>query len=463
MKKNIPGITVFLALTLFSILAFARPVLAADVYYAARGTAVVDAEKDEEYENAMLLTFGKTGVASVKTWVLWDEKNLYVFAEVYDKTPVDTPEDIFQPWNSDSIEIFINRNGKLTPSYEDDDFQYRIDINGNMSGMNKQGWGQSMVKDDLALAQAAAKKTEMGYTVEYAIPLLSVVGQVGSRIGFDIAVNNCDIPNNRSSIYSWGSGGNTGPNGWKVLELMETVPEELRTQTGNEITFKSGQNVALRKVAYMSTIPAWGNYPQNAVDGDETTYAQANEGGPVTFTLDLGYPVIVDKINLLFMEECYISEFKLEISEDNYIWNELKNVQNVVGGQKVNLVFEPVDFRYLRLTPIQTVGDHELYGYALCEIEAYAARDQVLLLDQVADNGAYVDLGAYPEESVAAVGNNIADKDILRDMGIVDSNSTVNKVLLCTIWVLVVVFVVQVIGMVWKLSKKRGGKNDSNT
>lgn len=457
MKKLITKIAILAVLIAFNIPLFNLNVFAEDVYYAAKGTATVDAEKDEIYDNSMTILFGKSGMTSVKAWALWDESNIYVFAEVYDKTPVDTPSDIFQPWNSDSIEIFINRDGKLTPGYEDDDFQYRIDINGNMSGMNKRGWGQEIVKDDLAKAKAAAKKTDTGYAIEYQIPLLSAVGQEGSQIGFDIGVNNCDIPNNRASLYAWGGGGNSGPNGWKVLEMMNTVPDEFKNQSSNEIIFKAGQNVAFNRVAYMSATAAWGNYPVNALDGDETTYAQTNQPGNVTFTLDLGYSIVVDKINLLFNDVNYPSEFKLEISSDNYVWNDFKLVQNVVGGEKLTLTFEPTDFRYLRLTPIKTVGDNELFGYALNELEVLSAKDQVIVLEQVADNEDYADLKGMPAEQTLAVGADVNDQSTK----VIDWITIFNVVLICMIPVLIIVFVVQVILKKRKFVAKKEGEQDA--
>ena len=91
------------------------------------GTPLVDGEYDEIWDNADELLInryqtawnGADGVGRV----LWDEENLYVFIEVND-SELDKTSD--NPWEHDSIEVFIDENNTKTSYYEEDDGQYLI-------------------------------------------------------------------------------------------------------------------------------------------------------------------------------------------------------------------------------------------------------------------------------------------------------------------------------------------------
>ena len=361
------------------------PVKAAESGYSAKGTPAIDGIKDDIYDNSMQISIGRSETVTAKVWTLWDETRLYVFAEVYDKQVVDTPDDIFQPWQSDSIEIYINRNGALTPGYEDDDQQVRVDCNGNISGMNKTGWGKEMIAKDISEISGAAVKTDTGYTTECSIPLRTAKGAPDSKIGFDVMVNNADFPNMRSSFFSWGGGGNSGPNGWNELIFMETVPDNLKSAASNEIMIKKGDNVAFNKTAYLSVSPGWENYGVCAIDGDLTTYAQGNENSLYSLTVDLHYVILCDRLTIKQNDSNYATGGKLEYSADNFLWNDLTEIQcsNPLVSE---ITFTPTDMRYVRFTPNGVVGGGFAFGYAISEFEVYAEKDQVIVLSERLDD-----------------------------------------------------------------------------
>lgn len=93
------------------------------------GTPIIDGEKDDVWDKSMELVTNawikgvKGAVAKVKT--LWDENSLYVYAQVADEHLSKSSEN---PWEHDSVEIFIDYNNGKTEDYEFDDAQYRIDF-----------------------------------------------------------------------------------------------------------------------------------------------------------------------------------------------------------------------------------------------------------------------------------------------------------------------------------------------
>lgn len=91
------------------------------------GTVTIDGEADAAWDNAtdlpLTINLGSNVTADAK--VLWDEKNLYVYAMV--KDPV-LNKDSGDEYQQDSLEVFIDEDNGKTASYGEDDKQYRIRI-----------------------------------------------------------------------------------------------------------------------------------------------------------------------------------------------------------------------------------------------------------------------------------------------------------------------------------------------
>ena len=91
------------------------------------GTPVIDGESDSIWSKAPALQLnryqmaweGATGTARV----LWDEKNLYVLMYVNDPQ-LDKAN--ANPWEQDSVEVFVDENNAKTTFYQEDDGQYRV-------------------------------------------------------------------------------------------------------------------------------------------------------------------------------------------------------------------------------------------------------------------------------------------------------------------------------------------------
>ena len=100
------------------------------------------------------------------------------------------------PWEQDSIEVFVDQNNAKTGSYESDDGQYRINFDNDQS-----------FRGTAASTATLASETRIisgGYVVELAITLNDFPPQDGGLIGFDFQVNNDeDGDGTRDSVAIW--------------------------------------------------------------------------------------------------------------------------------------------------------------------------------------------------------------------------------------------------------------------
>jgi endo-1,4-beta-xylanase len=142
-------------------------------------------------EKFVLGASGSTAV--VKT--LWDSRHLYIFARVTDSL---LSKASGNPWEQDSVEIFVDQNNGKTTEYEADDAQYRVNFE------NTQSFGGA---GSAAKLTSAARLVEGGYVVEAAIALDAIPGgraRPGLLVGFDVQVNNDELGNGvRASVATW--------------------------------------------------------------------------------------------------------------------------------------------------------------------------------------------------------------------------------------------------------------------
>lgn len=116
-------------------------------------------------------TFVKnTNGATAKVKTMWDKDNLYVLTDVEDKTVS----------NSDSITLYIDDGDGKIVEYA----SYR----------------------DSKTSNIIAKSDENGYEVQWKVPLKDIKNlntEVGSKIGFDISIEDRDADGNFNSIAVW--------------------------------------------------------------------------------------------------------------------------------------------------------------------------------------------------------------------------------------------------------------------
>ncbi|WP_049566282.1 endo-1,4-beta-xylanase [Nonomuraea sp. SBT364] len=152
---------------------------------AARGEPVLDGVVDAAWARAPRVRTGTriegASGASATVRSLWRGDTLYVLAEVSD---AQLSEESPNPWEQDSVEIFVDPGNNKTKGYDDDDGQYRISFTGTRTVGGT--FDAFAVKDNLT---GAARAVPGGYVVEAAIKLPTVPLRKGTLLGFDVQVN----------------------------------------------------------------------------------------------------------------------------------------------------------------------------------------------------------------------------------------------------------------------------------
>ncbi len=172
---------------------------------AIKGTPVIDGHADALWADANEIRTNVwvqgMGGATAKVKTMWDETHLYVYAVVSDSLLSKVSAN---PWEEDSIEVFVDQNNAKTTSYELDDGQYRVNFD------NEQSFGgAASAATLLSAARVIAGTSETlfidgAYIIEAAITLTQVMPQPGVFIGFDFQVNDdADGDGDRDSVAIW--------------------------------------------------------------------------------------------------------------------------------------------------------------------------------------------------------------------------------------------------------------------
>ena len=161
---------------------------------AAKGTPVIDGLVDSIWDKAKVIPTDKANAAwetaKGNAQVLWDDKNLYVLIKVYDSI---LDKSSANPWEHDSVEVFVDENNGKTASYEKDDGQYRVNFN------NETSFNPDQVKEGF---QSSVKVSGTSYIVEMKIPFKTIIPSKNSKIGFDAQINDAK-DGTRTGYRNW--------------------------------------------------------------------------------------------------------------------------------------------------------------------------------------------------------------------------------------------------------------------
>ncbi len=206
-------------------LTLAEPLSYLEVAGIGHGNApVIDGTVDPVWALAGTVSTGKqitgtnTAAADVKT--LWKDNTLYVLAHVHDAVLDDTASD---PWQKDSVEIYVDAGNYKNGAYQPDDTQIRINYKNQIS------FGTGDTAAQQARLVSATQVVGDGYFVEASINLLDESG-AGTFDGLDFQVNDA-AGGARIGIRNWADPTNAGylsTSHWGVGRLLEadkTVPK----------------------------------------------------------------------------------------------------------------------------------------------------------------------------------------------------------------------------------------------
>ena len=217
---------------------------------------VIDGNVDSVWSLANTVSTDKqvsgTGGATATVKTLWKGNTLYVLAHVVDPTLDNTASD---PWQQDSVEIYVDNVNAKNGSYRADDAQIRI------SYTNVQSFGTGDESAQKARVVSATSIVSDGYIVEASISLLGT-DSVGSMVGMDFQVN--DASNGaRTGIKNWADptgNGYESTSHWGVGRLAPdaTVPSLIvPTPLNLTATAKDGYHGLTPAIAGVSATDAF--------------------------------------------------------------------------------------------------------------------------------------------------------------------------------------------------------------
>lgn len=178
-----------------------------------KGTVTIDGEKDAVWNKdnksvPLTISIGSSNVKANAN-LLWDNENLYLYAEVKDNVLNSENKEYYE---QDSFEIFIDENNGKTDSYEQDDKQYRISFE-NITSFS----GQKCTQENL---KSATKLTDDGYIIEAAFKWTDIQPKDNTNIGLELQVNDADASGKRIGTLSWFD--ETGM-GWSAPSVLGTA------------------------------------------------------------------------------------------------------------------------------------------------------------------------------------------------------------------------------------------------
>lgn len=142
------------------------------------GSPVIDGNADPIWDKAqpVLPKHVSGNIDTSATFkVLWDDRALYILAEVKDK---DLSVQSGTPYMQDSVEIFLDENNDKTKEYGVDDFHIRVNYENILSVDN----------GDAERFYTVARKVKDGYVIEARIAL-KTTPENGTVLGIELQVN----------------------------------------------------------------------------------------------------------------------------------------------------------------------------------------------------------------------------------------------------------------------------------
>jgi len=212
-------------------LTFLEPLSTVDIPEAPTAPSI-DGFADEVWAGASTVSTGRTvegatdgAVADVH--MLWRDDSLFVLFEVTDSV-IDLSNS--DPWNRDSVELFLDLGNEKAGAYGPNATQIRVTADGELSfGSGSDAAQRARVID------SATARTEAGYTVELELALVGQsggqsdvpLGGLGSFHGLDAQIND-GRSGARYAVHTWADPTGTGYQTtarWGVAQLVAASRE----------------------------------------------------------------------------------------------------------------------------------------------------------------------------------------------------------------------------------------------
>lgn len=143
------------------------------------GSPVIDGEVDKIWSEAKTIVpkySTTTENTTAKFKAMWDDKALYILAQVKDEN---VSKDSVNPYEQDSIEIFLDENNDKTQEFGVDDLQFRINYAND----------ETADKGDLARLYSKTKVVDGGYIIEARIAWDKLAADNDKVVGLELQIN----------------------------------------------------------------------------------------------------------------------------------------------------------------------------------------------------------------------------------------------------------------------------------
>lgn len=173
-----------------------------------------------------------------------------------------------------------------------------------------------------------------------------------------------DIPDFKDNIVC-ASTGKTDKKAGKVFIEGNTGEVKIRI-----LKLDYGKNLLYRKTVRANMIPSDDGNFMNCTNGNVFDFTMSQFPGNHALLMDIGKPVKVNRICIFTDNSKYAEKFNIDFSIDGKEYNTVVE-ENRNDGKPKSYIFETVITRYVRFTPIETVGEDERGGHRLRLIECY--------------------------------------------------------------------------------------------
>ncbi|MDF2985525.1 MAG: Carbohydrate-binding family 9 [Eubacterium sp.] len=265
------------------------------------GTPVVDGDVDALWDSAPAVipknVSGKTD-ASATFKALWDDKALYLLAEVKDKN---ISVESNTPYMQDSMEIFLDENNDKTQEYGIDDLHLRVNCEN----------AQSVDTGNADRFFTSTKKTSDGYIIESRIALKDVPAN-GKVLGIELQINDARAADRVGAINVFDSTGTA----WNDTSKFGTI-----TLAGKKDGAVSGLNPYDLKNLIKSINKLDSKLYKNfsALASTVKAAEAVSEDKNVTQSkIDAQYAAIKNAMNKLVLTEAAANEKYFEAVPDEY-------------------------------------------------------------------------------------------------------------------------------------------------
>ncbi len=179
-------------------------------------------------------------LATATVQLRWDDQHLYALFEV---TDVGLHSNSPDPWEHDSVELFLDEKGDHAAALNADDQHVRVNFDGKLSG------GESFIADSF---QSAARKTEGGYRVECALRWKTPHPVAQKMLGLELQVNDNRDGSQRGGITKWSLADNESYRstlGYGTLKLVGPVLDAAGTAAAAPAAKAAAQGKVKSKAA----------------------------------------------------------------------------------------------------------------------------------------------------------------------------------------------------------------------